>query len=157
MSNRVTLAQLDQLSIGELASLPVDQLAMLLEEVGELKARAKRIDDWLTAALAMRYGESAQARRKVEGKDHGKVTIEEDGHAIVCDLPKRVQWDQRKLRHAVESIKSWGDNPDEYVSIELKVAEAKYQAWPSSIRSLFEPARTVMSGRPSFAIKRRES
>ena len=37
-----------------------------------------------------------------------------------------------------------------------KVLERKYAAWPRHIRTAFERARTVKSGRPSFKLTLRE-
>lgn len=157
MSNRTTLAQLDQMPIREIANLPVEQLAMLLEDVAALKAQAKRYDDWMNGALTIRYGEKAQAARLAEGKDTGTVRVKDSGMAVVCDLPKKVEWAQPKLREALKVIESWNEDPADYLSLELKVSEAKYNAWPPAIRSIFEPARTVSTGRPSYKLERAKS
>ena len=45
-----------------------------------------------------------------------------------------------------------GDDPAEYVDIAIKVPERKFAAWPSHIRSAFEGARTVRTGKPSFRL-----
>jgi hypothetical protein len=156
MSNRVNLAQLEQMPIGEVSKLPVEQLAMLLEDVTELKRKAKLYDDWLNSAFAIRYNDAAAEARRQAGKDTGKIKVIEDEYVVACDLPKKVEWDQAKLREAVQTIESWGEDPREYVQVDIKVAETKYNAWPSSIRTLFEPARTVGHGRPTYKFERRE-
>jgi hypothetical protein len=69
-------------------------------------------------------------------------------------LPKKVEYDQPKLRAAVETLRSWGENPEHYIGIEFKVSEAKYNAWPPAIRTLFEPARTLKTGKPTFKLER---
>ena len=66
--------------------------------------------------------------------------------------PKRVDWSQPKLAEAVETIKGWGEDPSEYVDTTIKVQERKFDAWPSAIRDLFEPARTVKTGKPKFDV-----
>lgn len=158
MSNRTTLAQLDQMPIGEIANLPVEQLAMLLEDVAALKAQAKRYDDWMNGALTIRYGEKAQAARLAEGKDTGTVRVKDSGMAVVCDLPKKVEYSQAKLREALRIIESWeGEDPADYIEIKLGVSETKYNAWPATIRKVFEPARTVSTGRPSYKLERAKS
>ena len=77
--------------------------------------------------------------------DDGAVTV-------VADLPKRVDWDQDKLTALVERIRAEGDDPTEYVDVAIKVPERKFAAWPSHIRSAFEDARTVRTGKPSFRL-----
>lgn len=154
-TNRVTLDRIPNLPLGEISRLPVEQLALLLDDLAEEKARIKRIDDWLNGALNLRYGDRAQALRRAQGKDAGAVRVEEeDGFVAVCDLPKKVEYDQDKLRVAVETVRSWGSDPAEYVATEIKVSETRYGAWPSEIRKVFEPARTVKTGKPTFRIER---
>lgn len=154
-SNRVTLDRIPSLPLGEISRLPVEQLALLLDDLAEEKARIKRIDDWLNGALNLRYGDRAQALRRAQGKDAGAVRVEEeDGFVAVCDLPKKVEYDQDKLRVAVETVRSWGSDPAEYVATEIKVSETRYGAWPSEIRKVFEPARTVKTGKPTFRIEK---
>ena len=155
MSNRVTLDRIPGLPLGDIASLPVDQLVLLLDDLAEEKARLKRLDDWFNGVLNLRYGERAQALRRAHGKDAGTVRIEDDdGFVAVCDLPKKPEYDQEKLRAAVETIRSWGSDPGEFVTTEIKVSETRYGAWPSEIRKVFEPARTLKTGKPSFRIER---
>lgn len=154
-TNRITLDALVAMPVGEIAGLPVDQLVLLLDELAEEKARLKRLDDWLNGALTLRYADRAQTLRHALGKDAGTVRIEEvDGFVAVCDLPKKPEYDQSKLRAAVETIRSWGSNPDDYVTTEIKVSETRYGAWPPEIRRLFEPARTLRFGKPGFRLER---
>jgi hypothetical protein len=104
-SNRVTLGRIPNLPLGEISRLPVEQPALLQGDLAEEKARIKRIDDWLNGALNLRYGDRAQALRRAQGKDAGAVRVEEeDGFVAVCDLPKKVEYDQDKLRVAVETV-----------------------------------------------------
>jgi hypothetical protein len=72
----------------------------------------------------------------------------------VADLPKRVRWDQAKLKHAVEIIRTgWGDDPADYVKVKLEVSEAAFTSWPRPVRELFIPARTVETGRPTYRLE----
>jgi hypothetical protein len=154
MSNRVTLAQLDGMAIGEVSTLPVDQLAMLLEDVAEEKARAKRHGDILDAVLHQRFGALAADARRTEGKDTGRVRLVEGDFVVSADLPKKVEWHQPKLREAAATVASWGEDVGDFVTTELKVSEDKFNAWPKSIRAVFEPARTVGTGKPSYKLER---
>jgi hypothetical protein len=86
MTNRTTLAQLREMDAAQAARLPVDHLALLLEEVGALKADAKHLADLLHDALHARYGAPAAAARRAEGKDTGRVRIADDAFEVVADL-----------------------------------------------------------------------
>jgi hypothetical protein len=153
MSNRTTLAQLREMDAADAARLPLDQLALLLDDIATLKADTKRLGDVLHDALHARFGTAATAARRADGKDTGRVRLEEDGFEIVADLAKRVEWNQPMLTAAVATLREWGEDPADYVVTELRVPEARFTAWPPRIRALFEPARTVATGRPSYALQ----
>lgn len=153
MSNRTTLAALREMDAKQAALLPVDHLAMLQEDVAELKADAKRLDDLLGDAFAIRYGAQADAIRKADGKDTGSVTVRDDGYAIKCDLPKKVDWNDDLLAEAEAKLRDMGEDPTEYVVVKRSVREAAYNGWPSSLRSMFEPARTVSTGKATFKVE----
>lgn len=150
--NQVRLDDLAGMEIGAIAALPVDQLALLADEAQEALDRAKRIKERLDGALDLRYGEHAAALRRSDGRDTGTARIEDGGFVVVADLPKRVKWDQARLAAIVERIREAGEDPSEYIAVEFKVSERAYGAWPSSIRTAFEPARTVETGRPVYRI-----
>lgn len=154
MTNRVNLAQLREMTAEQAARLPVDQIAMLLEDLAEAKAALKQSDDLLHAALNYRYAERASILREAKGSNTGTVSMSDGDFTIRADLPKRVEWDQQKLSEAVETIRSWGEKPEDYVTVEVKVAESRFTAWPQSIRAVFEPARTVGAGRPTYKVER---
>lgn len=90
-------------------------------------------------------------------KSQFTVRVEDGEFVIVADLPKRVKWDQARLAAIVEEIRAAGEDPTEYVTIEFKVRERNYAAWPNSIRSAFEPARTVETGKPVYRIEAKET
>lgn len=153
MTNRITLAQLREMDAATATRLPLDQLALLLDDVAALKADAKHLGDLLHAALHSRFGGTATALRRAEGKDTGRVRIERDGFEVVADLTKRVEWSQPQLVQAVATLREWGEDPADYVTTELRVPEARFSAWPPRIRALFEPARTVATGRPAYTLQ----
>ena len=157
MINRTTLTQLREMDAAQVAHLPVDHLALLLEEVGGLKADAKHLADLLHDALHARYGAPAAAARRAEGKDTGRVRVPDDGFEVVADLPKKAAWDQPKLAAAVATIVSWGEDPADYVTTEIRVPESRFTAWPPRIRAVFEPARTVATGRPSYTLEQKDA
>ena len=154
MSNRTTLARLAEMTPEQVQYLPLDHLAMLLEDVATLKAQAKTADEKLAVELDRRFGPAAAAVRKAEGKDTGTVTLVIDNAwRIRADLPKKVEWVQELLDSAVATLRKWDEPISDYVKIETKVSEAKYAAWPRAIRDLFEPARCVSVGKPTYKIE----
>lgn len=150
--NRITLKELPTLPVGEIAGLPGDQLALLKQDADERLRAAKTLCDWLDGAIALKYGEEAQAARREEGKDTGAIRLQDGPVTVVAELPKRVDWDQAMLAGLVERIRGDGADPAEYVDIAFSVPERKYTAWPTDIRQEFEPARTVRTGKPKFKL-----
>jgi hypothetical protein len=121
---------------------------------GEQRATLALIEDKVRAALDLKYAARAKQRRAEEGKDTGTVRFEDNGFVVIAELPKRVKWDQDKLRHAGEVIRTgWGDDPADYIKTKLEVSETAYANWPRPVRELFTPARTVETGRPVYRIK----
>lgn len=151
--NRPRLADLLHLPVGEVAQFSSDILALLQEEAEESLRRAKSQKDWLDGVLDRRYAPIAAEMRSREGKDTGTVRFDDGPVTVLADLPKKVEWDQEALAATVERIRAAGDDPTEYVETAFKVAERKYGAWPAHIRTAFEAARTVKTGKPSFTLK----
>ena len=126
----------------------------LLKAVAHMGAgNGKRLGDLLHQALHRRYGDAAAALRRADGKDTGRVHLTENGCEIIADLPKKTAWHQAKLADAVATVRAWGEDPADYVATEMSVPETRFNAWPPRIRALFEPARTVAAGRPSYTLR----
>lgn len=153
MSNRVTLDQLATMPIGEIAALPADMLKLLQDDVLQEAETAKQHASYLSAALDIRYAGRARAQLVADGKDAGTVNIADGEFIAKVEIPKQVDWDQGELRHAVDTVKSWGSNPDEFVTTKLGVSETSFKAWPSEIKAVFAPARTVSTGKPKVKIE----
>jgi hypothetical protein len=142
------------LGIGAIAALSTPELACIMDDLAEQKASLALIENKVRDALDCKYGARAQQRRAEESKDTGVVRFEDNGFVVIADLPKRVKWDQAKLQHAAEIIRTgWGDDPTQYVKTKLDVSEAAFANWPRPLRELFMPARTVETGRPIYRIE----
>lgn len=129
---------------GVLAKLPVDVLATLYSEAEQRAATAAQMLGALHSALCQRYDAAAL-------NDTGTHHRIDGGYRVTINIPKRVEWDQAKLGMAIDQLRGMGENIGEYVDTKLSVQERKYQAWPSALRDLFTPARTVKTGKPTFA------
>ena len=152
LPNRVTLAELPQLPVGEIAALPAEQIALLVEEASGALAQAKRLKDRLDGALELKYRDRAAERRAADGKDSGTIRFEDGQVLVTADLPKKVDWDQERLKGLAIRLGSEGEDPEEYIEVTYRVPERRYTAWPQYIRDLFTPARTVRTGKPSFKL-----
>ncbi|MFN7000329.1 hypothetical protein [Elioraea tepidiphila] len=154
--NRPTLESVRHTPIGELLALPAEHLALLQQDAREAVEAAKRMQDWIEGVIARRYADRAAEARRAAGKDTGTIRLQDGEVEIVADLPKKVTWDQPKLAEAVATLRGWGEDPADYVTTELRVPEVRFNAWPPRIRALFEPARTVAAGRPSYSLARKD-
>jgi hypothetical protein len=150
--NRPTLESMRHLPIGEVINLPAEHLALLQAEARDALEAAKRLQDWIEAAIRLRYEQRAIAARGTAGKDTGTVRFDDGDVTVIADLPKRVDWDQRRLAALVEQIRASGEEPGEYIEVSFNVPERAYAAWPERIRTVFEPARTVRTGRQTFKL-----
>lgn len=140
----MTLDELPDASPGVLDALPAEILAHLQAQAEAHLASASQMVAILHGVLCRRYAAGLN--------DTGTHRRTDGGYEIKVTVPKSVAWNQDELAKAVETIRSWGENPADYVETKLTVAEAKYNAWPPAIRDLFTPARTVKPGKPKFEI-----
>lgn len=148
------LEEVGQIYLAELETQPLAELDRLIRRVASAEETARQYRQLLQAVLHHRFSERAQKLRQEAGKTTGTVRFEDDGFTVVADLPKRPEYDQKKLKDAVEALRKWGENPEDYVSVEIKVSETKYGAWPPAVRKLFEPARTLKTGKPLYKLER---
>lgn len=129
---------------GVLDALPIDVLANLKEQADAHLADASQMVAILHGVFERRYAAGINAP--------GTAHRSDGEYDIKITLPKRVEWSQPELAKAIDTIKGWGEDPAEYVETTIKVQERKFDAWPSAIRDLFEPARTVKTGKPKFEV-----
>ena len=150
--NQLTPHQVLAMPAGDLALQTSESLFQLKNDAADLQALAKAVVDHLDRALDLKYSKQAHALRLAAGKDTGVVHFD-DGHVqVTADLPKKVEWDQKKLADLVRRMTANGDNPAEYVEINYRVSETKFNAWPETLKSAFAPARTLKTGKPGFRL-----
>lgn len=150
--NQLTPNQVLAMPAGDLALQTSESLFQLKNDAADLQALAKAVVDHLDRALDLKYSKQAHAMRLAAGKDTGVVHFD-DGHVqVTADLPKKVEWDQKKLADLVRRMTANGDNPAEYVEISYRVSETKFNAWPETLKSAFAPARTLKTGKPGFRL-----
>ena len=152
----LTLQKLQTLSASELSKFSGSALFDIQQQTQRTYDQAKDDKDWIEAAIALKYCEKAQTIRPQFGKDTGVIHFEDENLYITEDLPKRVSWDQSKLSHIAQSIRAKGENVHEFLDMNYKVSEHKYIAWPERLRSLFQGARTLKTGKPVFRLSKHE-
>lgn len=136
----------------ELAKQSSESLFQLKNDVADLLAVAKAIVDHVERALDFKYANQAHQLRLAAGKDTGVVHFDDGRVRITADLPKKIDWDQSRLAEMAQRIAASGDDPAEYVEISYRVSEAKFSAWPESLKSAFAPARTLKTGKAGFRL-----
>ena len=150
--NHITLDALVRLPMSEIVALPAVELGRLQKEAEDALRKAKLTVAWLDGALTNKYADRARAERANDNKDFGLARFQDGDVTVVADIDKRVEWDESQLSALMERIAADGENPRDYVEVSLRVSERKYAAWPPHIRRVFEPARTVRTGKESFEL-----
>lgn len=145
-------SELAEISVGQLAALPADQLAEVNHHLDHLISWTKQVRNKLDAALAQRYGEQAQAVLRTSGRDFGTAHLDDGSVHIKADLPKRVQWDQARLKEIAHRITAAGDNVEDFLDVKLAISEGRFTNWPPALREQFAAARTVVPGKPTFTL-----
>jgi hypothetical protein len=138
--------------VGALAQQPAERLFRIKSAATDLLAAGKALSDHIDQAIDFKWSERARNLRHDAGKDTGVVHFDEDEVRITADLPKKVDWDQTRLADMTRRIAESGDDPRQYVEITYRVSETKFNAWPETLKSAFEAARTVKTGKPSYRL-----
>ena len=140
--------------VGELTKLSAPQLNELLCAAHASLESAAKTKQWIESVIALKYKERLQAKRHRLEKDTGTIHIEDEGFKLTSTIPKRAVWDQTKLVQIIADIQKQGDDPSEYVTVttDYKVPESKYNAWPRSIQRVFDPARILKTGKPTYSL-----
>jgi len=138
-----------------LTKLDLDTLLALqgtaAEQYGVASAAKAKIND----ELANRFQDQITQAYIAKGEDTGSVDLTlEGGFTAKVNRSKKTEYDQGALSKVVEEIRASGDDPSEYVKVTYEVAERNYKAWPTFIRKLFEPARTLKVGDPKVVLSR---
>ncbi|ALN83033.1 hypothetical protein [Lysobacter antibioticus] len=136
----------------ELADYAPEMLLDLKKQTADALATAKANADWIDRALDLRYGQIAAQQRLAADKDTGTVTFADGDIRVSVQLPKKVEWDQAQLARIVERIRAAGKDPAEFVEVTYRISETRYNAWPASLRTSFDAARTLKMGKPSFRL-----
>jgi len=141
---------LDQMEASEIDALPPEVLAdldwLLAEEDTVVKRRRKKLHD----AFERRYAAKASNALHADGRDAGTVRLHDGAYEVTVTRPKRVKWDQVKLRSALDSI-----NPEvakHLARVEFKIDERRFEALMEDDKAKLREARTVETGKATYAL-----
>ena len=148
----VFTSDLADLSVAQLAVLPVQPLQEFDALLNALQAQVKQARGKLDAALEQRYGAAARSALLASGRDFGVTHLSDGALRITYDLPKKVSWDQSKLAGIAKRIAANGERVKDYLTIEFSVAEARWNGWPPALQEQVAAARTVKEGKPAFRL-----
>ncbi len=145
-------ADIAEMSVSQLATLPAQQLVEVDTNLDQAIAWLKAARTKLDGALDQRFGAQGRESLNASGRDFGTAHVKADGLHVKFDLPKKVSWDQKKLKTIAERIVASGEAVESYLDVKLSVPESRYTNWPPSLQQQFADARTVEAGKPSFHI-----
>ena len=142
------------LSAQVIRDLRLENVAALQRFISDAKSELGTLSNMLQTGLEMRYGEQAKTQLLAQGKDTGTTHIQDAGFDITVEIGKDVKWEPKGLTELVAKIEATGSDPREYVEIKYSVSEAKFKAWPQTLRAPFEALRTVTPKAPKFVLRR---
>lgn len=137
---------------GTLAQQPAELLFSFKNSAADLLTDAKSLCDHIDQAIDFKWNERARFLRHEVDKDTGIVHFNDGNVRITADLPKKIEWDQTRLAEIARRISESGEDPKQYVEITFRVSETKFNAWPDTLKSSFNAARTVKTGKPSYRL-----
>lgn len=136
-----------------IAEMDIESIGILLEDAKALSAAATKVSRALQGEVEERIKDDIRTAFAESQRDTGTVTVTSEGHRIEVTRPKKVDWDQDELASIADRIRAAGDDPSEYIDVEMSMPEKRYTALPASIQKQFEAARTVTPGNTSIKIK----
>lgn len=152
--HNLTPVVLDHMEIEDLGKLTAGEISQLNDLLAEEEELLKDRKKALQYAAELRFLDKAIGQLRSKTLDSGTAHVLEDDVDVVVTIPKKIDWDQTELAKSVEAVRSWGEDPNEYVTTKLSVSETAYKAWPGAIRKVFQPARTMTPGKPKFTFMR---
>jgi len=145
------------LSAQVIRDLPLENVAALQRFISDAKSELATLAAMVQTGLEMRYADAAKAQLLATGRDTGTVHLKDAGYDITVEIGKDVKYEPKGIADLVAKIKATGGDPSEYVEIKYSVSEAKFKAWPQTLRAPFEALRTVTPKAPKFVLRRMDA
>ena len=142
------------LSAQVIRDLPLENVAALQRFITDAKSELATLNNVVQLGMELRYSEQAKAQLMAKGQDTGTTHILDAGYDITVEVGKETKYEPKGLADLVAKIEATGGDPREYVEIKYSVSEAKFKAWPQTLRAPFEALRTVTPKAPKFVLRR---
>jgi len=143
-----------ELSAQVIRDLPLENVAVLQRFISDAKSELATLAAMVQTGLEMRYADAARAQLLAKGQDTGTTHLQDAGYDVTVEIGKDVKYEAKGLAELVAKIEATGGDPREYVEIKYSVSEAKFKAWPQTLRAPFEALRTVTPKAPKFILRR---
>lgn len=138
----------------DLSRLSARDLSTMQREIKAEENALKERKKNLNKALFARYSDQIAEQLKANGKDFGKIHLVDSQIGVEVDVPKKVDWDQDKLRSALDCMDQ--DTARHYAKVKVTIGEREFNAAPPEIKSALIVARTVTPGDPRITFEQTE-
>ena len=145
------------LSAQVIRDLPLENVAALQRFISDAKSELATLASMVQTGLELGRVEQAKAQLLAYGKDTGTTHVFEGDFDITVEIGKDVKWEPKGLADLVAKIEATSGDPREYVEVKYSVSEAKFKAWPQTLRAPFEALRTVTPKAPKFVLRRMDA
>lgn len=151
--DNLTTAMLDCMSASELDGLPPSVLADLDWQLAEENTVNQRRRKALHDAFERRYAARASTLLRAEGRDTGTVHVTDGDYSVTVTRPKRVKWNQNALQDVLARLSP--ETARHIASVEIKIDERRYEALMERDKDALRAARTVETGKATYALSER--
>ncbi len=139
----------------EIAALSPDVLNDLHWKIGEEIVQARRRENTLHLAFEARYAGKVSEALLADNRDTGTVHLADGRFDVTVTRPKRVKWNDAALRATLDAMDP--DTAKHFAKVEVKIDERKFAAATPAIQALFATARTVETGKATYALSERKA
>lgn len=153
--DNLSTEMLESGEVEELAKLDPETLDALFWKVNDELTTAKRRDHRLHQVFERRYAARASEALLRDGRDTGTTHLTDGDYQITVTRPKRVKWNDAKLRSALDTLEP--EEARHLAKVTVSIDERKFAAASPRIQALFSDARTVETGKPTYSLARREA
>lgn len=148
--DNLTTAMLDRMEPAEIADLTPDVLNTLHWLISDELVKARQRENKLNQAFERRYAGQAQEALMRDGRDTGTVHLADGRFDVAVTRPKKVKWDDAKLRAALDQL-----DPEEarhFAKVTISIDERKFAAATPAVQAVLAQARTVETGKATYAL-----
>ncbi len=105
------------------------ELMRLMEQVSVEIERLMQAQQWLHQAVTEKYAFHTSQLRQEQQQEYGDLQFECNGVEVTQSVPRRVTWDQKKLRAIAQCIREQGEDPEEFMDLTYSIPEERFDYW----------------------------